>query len=170
MRRILPYLALAFLVFSGWTYFNGHSSSFSGISEAHALPAGIEAIRLDEIKSFLNADKPRILFLYASWCPYCQKQIAGFKTFHEKYPLANMIAVSTDKKPSAFAKYINSKNGVPFTPYIYQGDSKLIDYLKERGGSFSGGIPYFAIFEKGELKQEFLGLTHPEKLAAAVAK
>jgi len=170
MRNIIPYLALAFLIFAGWNFLNSQNSSFTGISDAQALPAETEAITLEEIKSFVSADEPRIIFLYASWCPYCKKQINGFKLFHKEYPMTNMIAVSTDKNSDDFVQYIASKNGVPFEPYIYQGGSELADYLKEQSSSFNGGIPYFAIFEKGKFKQEFLGLTHPQTLTEAAVK
>lgn len=170
MRKFFVLFATGFLLFSGWVYFQSRYPAFSGISEAEALPVGVNPIKLAEIKSFLNADKPRILFLYASWCPYCKKQIEGFKYFYEQYPPNAVLAVSTDKKPEQFAQYIAQHNGFPFTPYIYQGGRELVDYLETQGASFSGGIPYFAVFEKGQFKQEFMGLTHPAKFTEITAK
>ena len=169
MRKIFSFIIIAFLTFSGWAYLQNKNYVFSGISEAQALPAGIEAINLAEIKSFLSADEARVLFLYASWCPYCQKQIRGFQLLYDQYPTDRIIAVSTDQNPEAFQKYVTSYENMPFTPYIYQGNG-LAEYLKEQGSTFNGGIPYFAIFKNGKFKQEFIGLTHPKELAEVTSK
>lgn len=169
MRKFLPYLAFGFLLFAAMSFYKQQNSSVLGVSSAQALPANIEGINLAEVKSFLNQDGPRILFLYASWCPYCHKQIEGFKYFLEQYPTDHILAVSTDKKPENFAQFVR-KNGMPFTPYIYQDSEDLLSYLKQSGSSFGGGIPYFVVFQKGKYKQEFMGLTHPEKLAVSALK
>ena len=170
MRKLFSYGAIAFLLFAAFTAFNHSNSGFTGISNAQALPAELEPINLDEIKSFLSAKEPRILFLYASWCPYCKKQMAGFAYFLDKYPTDNIIAVSTDQHPEKLAAYLKEGKTMPFTPYIYTGDDSLMKYIKEAGGSFGGGIPYFAVFENGKFKQEFMGLTHPKILAEASQK
>lgn len=170
MRKIFPSLAIAFLLYAGFVFYQSNNSGFTGISDAQALPSDVVPITLDEIKSFVSADSPKAIFLYASWCPYCKKQMTGFTYFLDKYPVDDIIAISTDQDPEKLSAYIKNGKSMPFTPYIYTGSENLMDYIKQAGGTFGGGIPYFAVFEKGEFKQEFLGLTHPEILAEALKK
>lgn len=169
MRKLISFIFISLLLFSGMAYLNSYNTEFSGISEAQALPDGIEGINLDEIKSFISSDEPRIIFFYASWCPYCKKQMRGFKLLKDQYPTDKILAISTDEDPEKFRQYIKSYEGFPFKPYIYQGTG-LVEYLKNQGSSFNGGIPYFAGFKKGEFKQEFIGLTHPKELAEFTEK
>lgn len=170
MRKFLSYFSILFLLYAAFSLYQSTDSGFTGISDAQALPSNLEPITLDEIKSFASADSPKVIFLYASWCPYCKKQMAGFVHFLDKYPIDDIIAISTDKEPEKLSHYINQGNPMPFTPYIFVGDDDLMEYINQAGGNFGGGIPYFATFEKGQFKQEFMGLTHPEKLAEALQK
>jgi thiol-disulfide isomerase/thioredoxin len=165
MHRLLPFLAALFLLYSGWQFIQSQYPNFEGISEAQAVPQGIQPIGLATIQKFLKQPGRRVLFLYASWCPYCHKQMEGFKQLKAQYPLDDIIAVSIDKKPEQLLKHYQKVPTTPFEPLIYQGESELMDFLREEGGSFRGGIPYFAIFHDGAYVGESLGLTHPKELA-----
>ena len=167
MRKFLSYFSIAFLAFASWVYFTGQNpelSEFSGISEAEAVPARVKAVKLDGIKDFINSGEHRVLFLHASWCPYCRKQLRGFNELKDQYPTDHIMAISTDSNAKKFAKSLEEADSNLFTPYIYQGRSELKDFIIEQGGTFNGGIPYFAIFKNGKFVRESLGLTHPKLL------
>ncbi len=167
MRNFLLFSASGFFLYALFVFFSPNNARYFSVSDAQAaLPAGIQTINLAEIKSYVAADEPRVVFLYASWCPYCKKQMAGFEHFKKEYPLENMIAISTDSKLENLVKYITT-NPSSRTPYIYEGGPEIVEYLEEQGGSFSGGIPYFAVFKGGKFQTEFVGLTHPELIAKA---
>ena len=165
MRKIFSIFAVVFLLFAGFSLYNSQNPN---PLDAQALPSNVKPINLDEIKSFVSADSPKIIFLYASWCPYCKKQMSGFAYFIDQYPTDDIIAISTERDAEDFSDYVRNSKSFPFTPYIYTGKEDLASYIKKAGGSFSGGIPYFAVFHKGKFKQDFIGLTHPEELAKAI--
>lgn len=135
---------------------------------AHA--AMVNPVGTGEIQDFINAGGTRILFLYASWCPYCKKQIEGFRQFPDANLAGRIMAISTDSSRVKFAKFMQQQQNFPFVPYIYEGYEDLSFFIRQHGGSFSGGIPYFIVFQNGQFKQEFIGLTHPQKLSELAAK
>lgn len=114
-------------------------------AQAPAVPtldgAGFEAL-------LTRNNKPTLVFIYASWCPYCRTQKPVIEQMQAQYAnVLNVVAISIDKDPAGLARYLSHD---PTTLEVYRvaGD-KFLDFrvaLAATGSKFTGAIPYSAYF------------------------
>ncbi len=145
------------------------------VSDASAL-ANIKVTTLsarDFSKRFHANGKPTLLFIYATWCPYCRQQFPVVTDIIKRYgSKINVVALSIDQEADTLSSFLAKKpQPLPFTPYIAPktGSTAYMVMLQEAGGHFSGSIPYTALFKAdGTLTTQLPGLTMKEEFEAAV--
>jgi hypothetical protein len=121
------------------------------------------------VKKIESSSRPFTLMVFTSWCPYCKKQVADLAalTPAQQLQIPEVLAVSTDANPVAYANYLRDKSGVFFPMRLYAGAQSMESLLKNYGSTFDGGIPYFAIIKDKKIIREFWGYTEPMKLKLA---
>lgn len=123
-----------------------------------------------------NAGRPTLVFIYASWCPYCQKEFTSYEMLKEQFPDSTLqtLAISIDKDPLALSDFLLTRfPNKPFTPYHL--DTKEIPIffraLGDRGPQPKGSIPYMVLFDADQkFIQEFSGLVPFPTLREAIQK
>ena len=137
-------------------------------ASAGPLPANVQTITPQEIASKIETThQPFILFVYASWCPYCKKQIKEMNaalTGVDPITLPPIIGVSIDSNPDAYSAFLTHQGKMPWDSRLYMGEASLEAILSKYGSSFDGPIPYLAVIKDQEVVKEFSGLTDPADL------
>ncbi len=132
------------------------------------LPPNVQTITPQEITArFEDSAQPFILFVYASWCPYCKKQITNMDNAlkqNSALKLPPILAVSVDADPTAYAHFIANYPSLPWSSKLYMGQASLEEILSRYGSNFNGPIPYLAIVKDKKILKQFSGLTEAEEL------
>ena len=164
MRGVVILVIIVMGLSTLWQWIENRRPNFTGISDAAAIPAIIQPIELAEIEQRIQSSPVTVLFFYASWCPYCHQQIQTLGQSNTQ----NLLAISIDQQPKKLAKFVSQYEQIngsyPFPARIYQGGTELAQYLLSKGARFSGSIPYFAIFQQGNLVKQYRGLTPTDQL------
>lgn len=111
-----------------------------------------------------------LLFAYASWCPYCKRQLPSIIEIHDEYTARGIevFAVSMEADIDQLSDFLSSNYpNLPLTPYMFEADQRgpFVRSLQLSGASFQGGIPYMAIFDhNGKLVEEYQGFVDKEPL------
>jgi thiol-disulfide isomerase/thioredoxin len=104
-------------------------------------------------------EKPLVLFIYTSWCPYC----------HRMFPMVNeaanaedirFLAISIDSDRAALANYLAEFQSLNLAPYVITetADKRAFaQVLWDQDLKFRGGIPYIAVFQQGKPVVEIPG-------------
>lgn len=133
-----------------------------------AAPLSIEHLdgRKETTEAFFSGKQGKILLVnfWATWCPYCRKEISAFEEIDRKYrdQGVEVIGISLDAEGMRAAK-----------PYVEKND---ISYLIVSGGedvplAFGGvqGLPTtFLVNRKGELVRSFVGMAGAKKYAQEI--
>lgn len=119
--------------------------------------------------------KPMLMFVYASWCPWCKKQFPMVKALQQRFGDDIHIAyVSIDDDAYALSRFLMKEYPKPeFTPYHVSEESRSDFYgtLADHGFTHSGSIPYLILTDKnGGRAAEFRGLTEISVLLEAIKK
>ena len=122
----------------------------------------------DTLASLIGQGKPTVLFLYASWCPYCKQQFGILDSI--KRDDVTFIYASLDESVHALSAFLMQRfPQLPFTPYHVSGRYSFDSLLKQRGFSPDGGVPHLMVFDKeGNRAAEFLGRTPAEDITRAL--
>ena len=122
-------------------------------AEAKALAKTIPSIRTAEIiRQVKSSENATVLFIYASWCPYCKQQIQIIQSLQKQGQApANILVVSIDRDREALAQYLLSQTE-PFPTLSIPVDehSSLQSWIQSMGGQFKGGIPFLAVITPDE--------------------
>ena len=108
----------------------------------------------------LNDFKGKKLFLlfWATWCPWCRKEIPQLKTFYEKHKEKIVIvALSLDKDKEKLHEYLK-ENELPFV--VAYGSKEYADCF----GGIRGIPTLFVLDENLNLQKKFVGYTPVERL------
>jgi thiol-disulfide isomerase/thioredoxin len=136
---------------------------------AQGLPKNIQVINDTELKAKLdNTTKPTLLFIYASWCPYCKKQMGILKQLHQESSLS-VLSVSTDRSAKDLSEFVDFHQP-PWTSYIYNPIRGLNVALEPYGLNLPPGVPYMILFKNGKAVQEFAGLTERAAFLQALSR
>lgn len=119
--------------------------------------------------------KPLLMFVYASWCPWCKKQFPMIKALQLRFGDDLHVAyVSIDDDAYALSRFLLEKQPTQeFTPYhvAQEQQSDFYGALADYGFTHSGSIPYVILLDKnGERAAEFRGLTEIPVLLPAIKK
>lgn len=144
--------------------------SKKGVSQPVTFtPEGITPIDFDKAsKEIMNSDVPVLVFIHASWCPYCNKLYPIVESVaNEQLGNIKVLALSIDKSEYAFQRYINSKPSTSLTPY-YLGNgeeySRMMNFLQLSGFNFNGAIPFMAFFSHGKPAGQIGGFVEKDKI------
>lgn len=122
-----------------------------------------------------NKGKPMLMFVYASWCPWCKKQFPMIKALQMRFgDDVHFAYVSIDDDSYALSRFLMKEYPKPeFTPYHVSEASRSDFYgaLAAHGFTHSGSIPYLILTTKdGGRAAEFRGLTEIPVLRDAIKK
>lgn len=115
-----------------------------------------QAIRLispvDLRQKLSTSDKPTLLVIYTSWCPYCRKIMPQLVGYHKNNQLENFqtLYISIDSESDKFIDYMaQSGYHQSFRPYLYHApDPRSIrDITNAYHMNFNGGIPYGVVID-----------------------
>jgi len=132
--------------------------------EMQALMQNTVTLPPEELRQrFATSEKPTFLFVYASWCGYCQQVLPHLLKLQDTGALAhvNPLFLSLDGDKRKLAKYlVHTEYADRFTPYIIPEWSgyAVKESLANLGGGFTGAIPYIALFDKEKLVAEISGM------------
>lgn len=121
-----------------------------------------------------NAGKPTLLFVYASWCPYCKKQFPMLKALQARYPQEQLAIeyIALDKDAYDLSRFLmDTYPQLPFTPYHVTVDTHPVfdAALENYGFTPDGAIPHLLLFNgKKQPVKEFKGLTPIADLREAI--
>jgi thiol-disulfide isomerase/thioredoxin len=121
-----------------------------------------------------HSGKPALLFVYASWCPYCKKQFAMLKALQSRYA-SDQLAISyiaLDEDAYDLSRFLmDNYPQLPFTPYHVSPANResFSTTLIGHGFTPDGAIPHLLLFApSGKPVKEFKGLTPIPELLDAV--
>lgn len=138
---------------------------------AQEIPAGMDIINHTQLQSRIQANqKPLLLLIYASWCPYCKKQMEALRTLQAKRSDVDILAISIDEKPQALDQYLASQPPLPFEHPLYVDKKSIRQLIASYGGTFGGGIPYMGIFVDGKMEASIGGYTSLEELESILSE
>lgn len=135
--------------------------------------AGIETYTPESMRRLIaSSDKPVMLHLFASWCPYCQQQNPIINELVKDNPKMPARVVSVDSDINALAQYLMSKKELFYTPYHMHKDDydSWLELLKEYGIDYQGNIPFTVFLGKDKkLVAQFRGVVDKATLTQAIA-
>lgn len=175
MNRVLLAMSLSVLVMITYQVFSTPVQSVSStpIGEANATSPVYSEVTLATLKEIVaKSGKPTLIMVYASWCPYCQKQWPIFQSLKASYKdKAQIMELSIDQDTSKLAAFLS--DGVHTSKHSLhlatEDHDALGTWLSESGGNYSGGIPYLVLFDKkGTFARDFLGMREEKVLSAAL--
>ncbi len=129
-----------------------------------SMPAAYSPLNWDQLEAqaALSHEKPTLIFVFTSWCPFCKKMMPVMTDFAKtEKDRVNVLAISIDENPEAlmrFAKGLNPKP--PFPIYLHSSGNEramVQAFLYKHQLNFSGGIPYMAYLSEGKPVQQFGG-------------
>jgi thiol-disulfide isomerase/thioredoxin len=137
---------------------------------AAQLPADMQGISATELSAEIRAtgEEAKLFLLYASWCPYCKKQIAELEALTRARPELEIIAVSVDQQPEALRNFLQSRPAPGFNTRIFTGPGNIGQIIQAAGGAYQGGVPYNAVLQQGRIKSQIMGYATQGQLAAAL--
>ena len=129
-------------------------------------PVTLKTVDLDGIRKLLQNDgnKLRLINIWASWCPPCQKEFPDLVEINRMYRGRDfeMIGLSVDNpREEAKVQAFLQKNQASYASYLYNGqDSEAL--LKMANLQWGGEIPYTLIVKPGgEVLYRHLGAIDP---------
>ena len=149
------------------------SASMNALAAAPpvSMPAPYEALTMTQLEGRIaqTQQKPVLLLIYTSWCPFCKQLLPRIINLAEKYPdQFDVLAISTDQDKNAIQSYMNSlRPEAPFPVYLQQDGTEkamLKQFMQKHGLQYRGGIPYMAFFLYGEAIGGFSGALPKEEL------
>ena len=147
------------------------------VSSPVAAPRTLEAIAVQDAPDVIVAgrNRPVLVMLYASWCPYCRSFFSTFIDLAQRHKAHNLVtlAFSIDENPEDLNSYLGNKE-LPFRKLWIrpwqpgQLDSAMKPVGFQIGATF--GIPFVAVIDRnGRVAAQWTGVPPLEKLQAALA-
>lgn len=181
-KRIFRNLALVILAALGVAMaFGGAGNKLNSLRASPELRAFVDkqVVRLDgpAFAQLLetNKGKPQLVFLYASWCPYCKRQFGQLHQLEGSTGKDGLTIhhISVENDVYALGDFLMQTYGLAetdhFTAYYAEGREDFYAVLRSKGATPGEGIPYLALFDaEGKLVRQFMGLTPLPALLAAV--
>lgn len=148
-------MAIGLMFYAGISYINKLKSEMSSI-ELSELSSG-EAVAVD------FAEKPTVLSLFTSWCPYCNDDAPKMVTLHEKYKdRINLYGINvTNRDEISEVKNYVEEHGIEYPVLLDQ----LGDVYEYYGGD---GFPalYF-VNTDGKVIDSIIGSVSQDDIEAS---
>ncbi len=173
--RFLITGALMLVIFQVMTSFGSGGSNAKNeyVASAEAA-AAIPAINVQSFSQRIaTPDSHKMVFLYASWCPHCQRQKPEIAALAEHYgDKLDIILISVDKDIDALVNFL-TKHPSDLTTYRIEPE-EYIPFRKRLaalGSDFTGGIPHIILIgPDGKMLDEATGFVPGENLKAGLDK
>ena len=144
-----------FLIFSFLFLFCDTPAGAGGIEKIHRAPA-------EKIVDFILKQPGRkVIFIYASWCTYCRKNIPAMIDIEKAKP-GSVFAVSVDSRPQALGAYLSQYPEVPFDALMMQ-DNRSNAIENAFGVPARRGVPYKilldennAVYQSGNFNTDYI--------------
>ena len=120
----------------------------------------------------LSDDKPLILFVYTSWCPYCHKMFPLVNALAAEAKDMNVIAVSIDRDRAALANYLATQQPLALMPRTITDPYQQLDFIEALQAEqlrYQGSIPFLAVFYQGKPIAEVPGALEKAELDSMVS-
>jgi thiol-disulfide isomerase/thioredoxin len=149
------------------------STTDAASATAPADRSKVHPITVSQLETIMKTDKkPTLVFIYASWCPYCRQQFPIITGLQAEYgEKLNVVATSIDRTEGELQEFVNAQQPLPFAPYYVPAkeNGMFRDWLGRSGADFQGGIPYSVLFDaNGKLVTSFPGLTQADAFKSAI--
>lgn len=133
------------------------------------------ALGWEQLETEISGDAPTLMIIFTSWCPFCKKLFPEVISLaNERGEKLNVVAISVDEDPTAIRGYISSLPQLPpFTVYNNSTDNErsLVQaFLFKNKMNFTGAIPFIAIFQGGEAKQQIGGFVEKSVLTEILGR
>ncbi len=176
MRTLVFSLMVLALLHAFKPYFSDSGATTPSRAEVEALAGKATLITADDVVARIReSDKPTMLVLYASWCPYCRAMMPDIQALWEekKFDGAHVLMVSVDKSATELAEYLlaHGYSQMVGAPVILKSnrDRLLSDALKPLYATYEGGIPYIGFFAAdGSMIDQINGQVPKRDLEAAL--
>lgn len=167
------------IVLYGYDWFNGpdhkpdQKVTYSA-ADRDLAESGITIVDPSEIERWLGQQgRPRLLYIYASWCPYCREQTPVTTEIMRDY--ADKIdhrSLSFDREKLGLAHYLNNlEKPVLLDPVMASEEtySQIIALLHHHDIYYTGSIPFAVLFdENGKKVAEFNGVVDKASMQSAI--
>jgi|GEM_PF-5881617 len=130
-----------------------------------------------ELVSEIDAadERPLLLFIYASWCPYCKQMFPIIdsiaREMGDKY---RVMGFSIDQSKQALDTYLGAKSPAPaFETITVKHVDEFPQFghiVRKKGLQFTGAIPYIAVFDNAKVVRTFGGAVDRARLIDALPK
>lgn len=123
-----------------------------------------------------NLGKPQLLFIYASWCPFCKRQFVSINQIHGAFGKDKLTVhyISVDDNVWTLAEYLDEHYPEkPFTPFHVEALPReaFYDVFRDMGYTIKGGIPMTLLLDKdGKPVKQFTGLTEMKYILESIEK
>lgn len=149
------------------------SNATGGPEVAEAEP--FTALGWEQLEAEVGGDAPTLMIVFTSWCPFCKKLLPEIVSLaNERGEKLNVVAISVDEDPAAIRGYISSLPQLPpFTVYNHSTDNErsvVQAFLFKNKMNFTGAIPFMAIFQGGEAKQQIGGFVEKSVLTEMLGR
>ena len=120
--------------------------------------------KLDGTPVQLVGGKPTVLTVFATWCPYCKRQLPQFEQVARKQPQVQFAFVN-DGEPAELVQKFHSERG--FTQaVVYQDQQRQVALAL----NVSGYPANFFYNSRGKLVKEIRGYIDAEQLEGVLAQ
>lgn len=146
-----------------------HNYTEIEVAQARAIPVvSTKAV----LPAIIAENRPTLLFIYASWCPYCRQQFSVLSQLHAEYGHnIHFTALSLDSDARQLNRFlVNIPTPFFFDPVILKPTERhsFIRLMQDRGSHFDGAIPHIIVFtEDSAITFERVGLTRADTLVKA---
>ncbi len=155
--------------------FEGRVTPIAESPEVAALAKSIETLHIEAFARQLNTQQttPTLLFIFASWCPYCQKHAPVIEQLAADYAGKMTVrAISIDKDITQLAAYLRAKPTALQIQRVESTDGEAFSrLLADTSSQFTGAIPQTILLgADGKLLTEVTGFVPYPALKSALEK
>jgi|GEM_PF-6483760 len=170
-------LALTFTIVALIVVFQPYMVDDPRLEEVKKIESQLINITPQDVPGLLKSTtgKPVLFMAYATWCYYCRQvmpviiQLMRDHEFDEFTP----VFISLDSEPRKLSRYLVHRDFYHyFRPYVLDSGlfNRLSSVMQPIGSSFSGIIPYIAIFKDGRMVVEVNKVVNRQQLLDLVAQ
>ncbi|GFZ83504.1 hypothetical protein RLOatenuis_3680 [Rickettsiales bacterium] len=117
----------------------------------------LKTITVNQLQTTIsNTNRPKLIFIFASWCGCCREKLAKLCQSANKYKNMDFILLSIDQNSEKLQDLL--KSGIRTRAHIYQLEyprrSILLNELSNIGINFDGFVPFVVLLDSDNKKLE----------------